>query len=97
MKKKNILKDSCKSAWIPVDQVLIVEGILRNSDEPIIKQSDLKADLPENIDNIALESILTYLESMHKIVRSKKGIMYVPEPSAKLKSALKKGILYDTN
>ncbi len=70
--------------------VLMVEKILKEADM-IIDREELKRRLPMQIMHQTLNLILLYLEEKGLISDSHKGILWIYNPSPKLKNALEKG------
>ena len=70
--------------------MLMVEKILRDS-ETMIDREELKRRLPVKIMHQTLNLILSYLEEKGMIVDSHKGILWIYNPSPKLKKALDAG------
>ena len=67
--------------------MLMVERILRDADTTIDRE-ELKRRLPVKIMHQTLNLILTYLEEKGLIVDSHKGILWIYNPSPKLKKAI---------
>ena len=70
--------------------ILMVERVLRTS-EFIINREELKRRLPNKIMHQTLNIILDYMEKRGLIVDGYKGILWVYNPSPKLKRELAKG------
>ena len=70
--------------------MLMVENILKKADK-IINREELKKRLPMQIMHQTLNLILKYLEEKGMIVDSHKGILWIYNPSPKLKRAIEKG------
>lgn len=71
--------------------VLMVEKILKNADI-MIDREELKRRLPTQIMHQTLNVILNYLEDKGMIIDSHKGILWIYNPSSKLKKAMQKGV-----
>lgn len=71
--------------------ILVVENILKNS-EVMITREELKRRLPMSIMHQTMNLILQYLEEKGMIIDSRKGILWIYNPSPKLQKAIKKGI-----
>lgn len=69
--------------------VLMVEKVLREADT-MIDREELKRRLPLKIMHQTLNIILYYLEEKGMIIDSHKGILWIYDPSPKLKKALEK-------
>ncbi|MEK6915946.1 MAG: hypothetical protein AABW89_05400 [Nanoarchaeota archaeon] len=67
--------------------MLMVERILREADT-MIDREELKRRLPSKIMHQTLNVILKYLEEKGMIIDSHKGILWVYNPSPKLKKAI---------
>ncbi|MFH1607920.1 MAG: hypothetical protein ABIA78_02200 [archaeon] len=70
--------------------VLMVEKTLRQADT-MINREELKRRLPLKIMHQTLNLILDYFEKHGMIIDSHKGILWIYNPSPKLKKAIKKG------
>ena len=70
--------------------MLAVEKILRGA-ETMINREELKRRLPMGIMHQTLNLILDYLENRGMIVDNRKGILWIYNPSSKLKKAISKG------
>ena len=70
--------------------MLTVEKILRKADT-LIDREEIKRRLPVKIMHQTLNLILAYLEEKGLIVDSHKGILWIYNPSLKLKKAIENG------
>lgn len=70
--------------------MLMVEKALKNSDTMLTRE-DLKRELPKEIMHQTLNVILEYMEERGLILDSRKGILWIYNPSPKLKKAIEKG------
>ena len=70
--------------------MLMVEKILRKADT-LIDREEIKRRLPVKIMHQTLNLILAYLEEKGLIVDSHKGILWIYNPSLKLKKAIENG------
>ena len=68
----------------------MVEKILKNADI-VIDREELKRRLPVKIMHQTLNLILEYLEERGMILDSHKGILWIYNPSPKLKKAIERG------
>ena len=68
----------------------MVEKTLRGADKTIDRE-ELKRRLPMKIMHQTLNIILAYLEEKGMIIDSHKGILWIYNPSPKLKKAIEKG------
>ncbi|MDO8553322.1 MAG: hypothetical protein Q7S22_00815 [Candidatus Micrarchaeota archaeon] len=71
--------------------VLMVEEVLKNEQLPI-KREALKQKLVKKVQHQTLNVILSYLEDSGKIIDGHKGIVWVYNPSPKLKRAIEHGM-----
>lgn len=69
--------------------MLMVEKVLKEA-EIMIGREELKRRLPVKIMHQTLNVILEYLEEKGMIIDSHKGILWIYNPSPKLKKALEK-------
>lgn len=67
--------------------MLMVEKALKNADS-MIDREELKRRLPNKIMHQTLNLILKYLEEKGMIIDSHKGILWIYNPSPKLKKAI---------
>jgi len=67
----------------------MVEKILENADT-MIDREELKRRLPNQIMHQTLNLILRYLEEKGMLIDSHKGILWIYNPSKKLKKAVEK-------
>lgn len=67
--------------------LLLIEKILRNADTMITRE-ELKRRLPVKIMHQTLNLILKYLEDRGLIIDSHKGILWIYNPSPKLRKAI---------
>ena len=70
--------------------VLMIEKVLREADT-VITREELKERLPKQIMHQTLNIILDYLEKRNMIIDGHKGILWIYNPSPKLRSAIEKG------
>ena len=71
--------------------VLMVEETLKKSNN-LLRREELKRKLPKKIMHQTLNIILEYLEESGKIIDGRKGILWIYNPSPKLKKAIEKGM-----
>ena len=67
--------------------MLMVEKILKRA-ETVIDREELKRRLPNKIMHQTLNLILAYLEEKGMIIDSHKGILWIYNPSPKLRKAI---------
>jgi hypothetical protein len=70
--------------------MLMVEKVLRDADT-VIDREEIKRRLPLKIMHQTLNLILQYLEEKGLIIDGHKGILWIYNPSPKLKKAMEKG------
>jgi len=70
--------------------MLMIEKVLKNA-ETIIDREELKRRLPAKIMHQTLNIILKYLEEKGMILDSHKGILWIYNPSQKLRKAISEG------
>lgn len=68
----------------------MVEKVLKNA-ETIITREELKRRLPTKIMHQTLNVILSYLEKRGMIADGHKGILWIYNPSPKLRKAIREG------
>jgi hypothetical protein len=71
--------------------VLLVEDLLKNADKAVSKE-EIKRSLGGSVMHQTLNVILKYLEYSGKIIVSRKGIVWIYNPSRKLAAAIEKGV-----
>lgn len=71
--------------------ILAVDSILRGSDV-LMTREELKRRLPNSIMNQSLNFILQYLEESGMIVNGRKRILWIYNPSSKLRREIEKGV-----
>lgn len=70
--------------------MLMIERVLKDS-ETILSREELKRRLPKQIMHQTLNIILDYFENRGMIIDGHKGILWIYNPSPKLKIAIEKG------
>lgn len=70
--------------------ILMIEKTLKKA-ETMINREELKRRLPVKIMHQTLNLILDYLENRGMIIDSHKGILWIYNPSPKLKKAISEG------
>jgi len=91
-KKTNKLKSSHSPR---LSTILMVEDVLKNMDESLIKVSQLKKRLPKQINHNTLLNILDYLQKSNKILIGVKGIVWLVNDSPKWREAIRNSHDYD--
>jgi hypothetical protein len=84
MKQKVIHYPSLKT-------VLMVEKVLREADLAI-SRAELKRRLPKEIMHQTLNLILEFLEERGMIADTHKGIVWIYNPSPKIRTAIERGV-----
>jgi hypothetical protein len=69
--------------------ILMIEKVLKDADT-MIDREELKRRLPVKIMHQTLNLILLYLEEKGMIIDSHKGILWIYNPSPKLRKAIEK-------
>jgi len=91
-KMLQLLKQKDRILHFPsLKTMLVIEKILQDADT-IITREELKRRLPNKIMHQTLNLILKYLEDKGMIIDGHKGILWIYNPSPKLKKAIKKGV-----
>jgi hypothetical protein len=75
-----------------LNTVLMVEHTLENMKDSVIKISELKKQLPKQINHNTLMIILAYLEASNKIAVTLKGITWIHNTNPRLQKAITKGL-----
>lgn len=70
--------------------VLEIEKVLKNA-ELTLNKEEIKRRLPTKIMHQTLNLILEYLENRGMILQGEKGILWIYNPSKKLKKAIEEG------
>ena len=70
--------------------MLMVEKVLKDA-ETMIDREELKRRLPAQVMHQTLNVILGYLEERGMIIDSHKGILWIYNPSPKLRKAIENG------
>nr|MBI4156921.1 hypothetical protein [Candidatus Woesearchaeota archaeon] len=70
--------------------MLMVEKVLKNADL-MLNREELKRKLPNKVMHQTLNLILEYMENRGLIIDSHKGILWIYNPSPKLKKAIENG------
>ena len=75
-----------------LNTVLMVEDVIKNSPNSIIKIPEIKRRLPRQVNHTTLKVILEYLEESGKIVVTLKGITWVHNTNSNLRKAIANGL-----
>ncbi|MBU0958034.1 MAG: hypothetical protein KKF56_04470 [Nanoarchaeota archaeon] len=70
--------------------MLMVEKVLKKMDTTISRE-EIKRRLPKKLMHQTLNLILNYLEEKGMIIDGPKGVLWIYNPSPKLKKAIEKG------
>lgn len=70
--------------------MLMIEKVLKNA-ETVIGREELKRRLPVKVMHQTLNLILSYLEDKNMIVDGHKGILWIYNPSPKMRKAIARG------
>jgi len=71
-----------------LNTVIMVENVLKDA-ETIITVAEIKRRLPKKINHNLLKVILEYLEESRRISVGTKGMLWIHNPSKKMRNALK--------
>jgi len=77
-----------------LNTILMVEKVLQDMDESVIKVAELKRRLPKQVNHNTLMAVLDYLDRSNKICFGSKGITWVYNSSEKLRIAIKRGTIH---
>jgi DNA recombination-dependent growth factor C len=69
----------------------MVEEVLKKANHPLTREQ-LKQKLKTEVMHQTLNVILSYLEESGKIIDGRKGIVWIYNPSEKMKKAIEEGI-----
>jgi hypothetical protein len=75
--------------------ILMVEKVLKDNADRIIKVAELKRMLPKKVNHNTLMSIVDYLDRSNKIAFNAKGMMWIVNDSPKLREAIRKASTYE--
>jgi hypothetical protein len=75
-----------------LNTVLMIEEVLKNTDESVITIAELKRRLPRQVNHTTLMIILDYLEKSNKIAATLKGITWIHNTNEKMKKAIARGL-----
>ena len=74
-----------------LNTVLMVESVLKNSEDSIMTIAKLKRNLPKQVNHKMVIVILEYLEQSNKIAVSLKGITWIHNANTNLRNAIRTG------
>lgn len=78
--------------WPTLNTVIMVEDTIKKSGESVIKISEIKNNLPRQVNHNTLMLILHYLEQSNKIAVGLRGITWIHNTNPKLKKAISEGM-----
>jgi len=85
-----------KSSHSPrLSTILMVEKVLQDNADRIIKPAELKRLLPKKVNHNTLMNVVRYLEKCNKIYFNSKGMMWMVNDNPKFQEALRKAHDYD--
>lgn len=87
-----ILKTKKPEHWPTLNTVIMVENVIRKSNESIISIAELKRNLPKQVNHNTLMLILEYLEISNKIAVTLKGITWIHNTNQNLRKAIYQGL-----
>ncbi len=91
MRKKEGIKKVEPKYSPTLNTVIMVENTLKNMNDSVFKISDIKRELPKQVNHNTLMHILEYLESNNRIYVGLKGITWVHNTNPKLYEDIRKG------
>lgn len=71
--------------------VVMVENVLSSMNQSVVSVAELKKMLPHEVNHTTLIVILEYLEGSNKIAVSLKGISWIYNENAKLRTVVARG------
>lgn len=78
--------------WPTLNTVIMVEKVLRKTNESLISIAELKRKLPRQVNHNTLMIILKYLEESNKIAVTLRGITWIHNTNPNLKKAIFEGL-----
>lgn len=78
--------------WPTLNTVIMVEDVIKSSDESVLSIAELKRNLPRQVNHNTLMVILKYLEESNKIAVTLSGITWIHNPNPNLKRAISEGL-----
>ncbi|MDE1869677.1 MAG: hypothetical protein KGH71_01670 [Candidatus Micrarchaeota archaeon] len=75
-----------------LNTVIMVEDVIKGAKGSVITIPGIKRGLPKQVNHATLKVILEYLEESGKILFTSKGITWVQNANANLRSAVKRGM-----
>jgi hypothetical protein len=86
------IKQNKPAHWPTLNTMIMVEDVIKNSDESVISIAELKRKLPKQVNHNTLMVILKYLEESNKIAVTLRGITWIHNPNPNLRKAISKGL-----
>jgi hypothetical protein len=91
-KKKIIASKKERPAHSPtLKTILMVEKVLKDNADRVLKVSELKRLLPKQVNHRTLMMVVDYLDRSNKIAFNFKGMMWIVNNSPKLRKAIERG------
>jgi len=75
-----------------LNTVIMVENVIRNSQNSVITVPEIKRALPKQVNHQTLKIILEYLEESNKILVTIRGITWIHNTNPNLKKAIANGL-----
>jgi hypothetical protein len=75
--------------------ILMVEKVLKDNNDKVLKVSELKRLLPKQVNHNTLMMVVDYLDRSNKIAFNFKGMMWIANNNPKLREAIRKATDYD--
>jgi len=91
MKMSQEFKQKKQTHWPTLNTVIMVEKVIKESDESVLTIAELKRGLPRQVNHNTLIVILKYLEESNKIAVTINGITWIHNPNPNLRKALTEG------
>jgi len=86
------LKTKKPEHWPTLNTVIMVENTIKKSPESVISISEIKRQLPKQVNHNTLMLILEYLEKSNKIAVTLKGITWIHNSNPNLRKAIYQGL-----
>ncbi|MBN2052371.1 hypothetical protein JW756_02610 [Candidatus Woesearchaeota archaeon] len=71
--------------------ILMVEDVLKDNADRILKPAELKRMLPKKVNHNTLMNIVDYLDRSNKIAFNSRGMLWIVNDSPKLRKAIAEG------
>jgi len=89
---KQIIKQTNSEHWPTLNTVIMVETVLKETNESVISIAEFKRKLPRQVNHNTLMLILEYLEKSNKIAVTLRGISWIHNTNPNLRKALNEGL-----